>query len=215
MFTLSNAIACCVVAASLLPGPLQAQQEPQDLVRQMSQDVIRAAKEDPAIQRGDRARIRQLVERVILPHVDTARMTALAAGRHWQRATPGQQDKLAEEFRELLMHVYSGAIAQVRDKELVFAPMRGDPASGEVEVRSQVVQKGGVDPIELNYRLARAKGEWKVYDVSVHGVWLVQSYRDSFSYEIGRNGIDGLISALSAKNDRLAGNAAGTTASGN
>lgn len=210
MFSIPTAIACCVLAAGALPSPLFAQQDPQQLVRQISRQVLDAAREDPAIQRGDRQRIQQLVSRVILPHVDTRRMTALAAGRYWPQATPQQQDRLSREFRDLLIHVYSGAIAQVRDKELVVLPMRGDPASGEVEVRSQVVQKGGAEPIELSYRLALGQGGWKIYDLSVVGVWLVQSYRDSFAREIARGGIDGLIEVLARKNEQLAsGGAAG------
>lgn len=210
MFSLPAIATCCIFAASLLPASLQAQQDPQELMRQISRQVIETARTDPAIAQGDRQRIAQLVSRVILPHVDTRRMTALAVGRHWQQATPQQQDSLSREFRDLLVHVYSGAIAQVRDKELVFLPMRGDPASGETEVRSQVVQRGGAEPIELNYRLARGQDGWKIYDLSVVGVWLVQSYRDSFSREIARSGIDGLIAALAQKNERLAG-AAGTS----
>lgn len=212
MFSLPTIAGCCLVAASVLPASLRAQQDPQELMRHISRQVIETARADNAIQQGDRQRIQQLVSRVILPHVDTRRMTALAAGRHWQQATPQQQDRLSREFRDLLVHVYSGAIAQVRDKELVFLPMRGNPADGEVEVRSQVVQKGGAEPIELNYRLALGQDGWKIYDMSVVGVWLVQSYRDSFAREIARGGFDGLIDALARKNERLA---AGAVTAGN
>lgn len=208
MFSLSSVVTCCMFAVSLLPASLRAQQDPQELVQQISREVIQAARTDPDIQQGDRQRIRQLISKVILPHVDTARMTALAAGRHWQRATPQQQKRMSEEFRDLLVHVYSGAVTQVRDKELVFKPMRGSPASDEVEVRSEVVQRSGAEPIQLNYRLARGEDGWKIYDVSVLGVWLVQSYRNTFAREIDRSGIEGLIATLSQKNDQLAGVAA-------
>lgn len=215
MFSLSNVVACCMFAATLLPASLRAQQDPQELVERISRQVIETAAADPQINQGDRQRITRLVERVILPHVDTTRMTALAVGRYWQDATPRQQEKLSTEFRDLLVQVYSGALTQVRDKKLVFGKMRGDPGSGEVEVRSEVVQRSGAEPVELNYRLARGEDGWKIYDVSVLGVWLVQSYRDSFSREISRNGIDGLIATLARKNERLAGAANGSRTSGN
>lgn len=208
MYPPAHILACCVLAAASLPASLRAQQDPQELVRHISRQVLETARADPAIQRGDRQRIQQLVARVILPHVDTRRMTALAVGRYWQQATAAQQERLSTEFRDLLVHVYSGAIAQVRDKELVFLPTRGDPASGEVEVRSQVVQKNGAEPIELNYRMARGQDGWKIYDLSVLGIWLVQSYRESFAREINRTGIDGLIEALAQKNQQLAATAA-------
>lgn len=204
MFSLTTVVACCMASAATLPAPLRAQQDPQELMRHISRQVFETARADTAIQGGDRQRIQQLVTRVILPHVDTRRMTALAAGRYWPQATPQQQERLSGEFRDLLVHVYSGAISQVRDKELVFLPTRGDPASGEVEVRSQVLQKGGAEPIELNYRLALGPEGWKIYDLSVLGVWLVQSYRDSFAREIRRGGIEGLIDVLAQKNERLA-----------
>lgn len=178
---------------------------PDDLIRRVSQEVIEVARNDEAIQRDNQQRILALVRERVLPHVDFERMTALAAGRYWRQATPVQQQRLTEEFRDLLVHVYSGAIAQVKDKQLVVKPMRGSSRSGEVEVRSEVVQENGAQPIELNYRLVRDKTGWKIYDVSVLDVWLVQSYRGSFANEIGRHGIDGLIQTLDAKNARLAG----------
>lgn len=211
------------LALAFLPGlasPVLAQpsmEAPDDLIRRVSQEVIEIARNDEAIQRGNQQRILMLVRERVLPHVDFERMTALAVGRYWRQATPLQQKRLTEEFRDLLVHVYSGAIAQVKDKQLVVKPIRGNPGRDEVEVRSEVIQRNGAEPIELNYRLARGETGWKIYDVSVLDVWLVQSYRGSFASEIGRHGIDGLIKMLDAKNTRLAerdGTAGRTSASG-
>jgi phospholipid transport system substrate-binding protein len=203
-----------------LAGSAFAQRSPEapdDLIRRVSREVMEIARSDEAIQSGNQQRILMLVRQRVLPHIDFERMTALAAGRYWRQATPVQQQRLTEEFRDLLVHVYSGAIAQVKDKQLVVKPMRGDPGRGEVEVRSEVIQKNGAEPIELNYRLAREDTGWKIYDVSVLDVWLVQSYRGTFASEIGRRGIDGLIETLDARNARLAargGSAGGAPASG-
>lgn len=181
-----------------------AAEAPDELVRRISSQVVDIARTDEAVLRGNQERILTLVRQHLLPHIDFERMTSLAVGRYWRNATPQQRERLTEEFRDLLVHVYSGAISQVKDKKLVFKPLRGDPRSDEVIVRSEVVQKSGAEPIELNYRLANGPSGWKIYDVSVLDVWLVQSYRGTFASEISRGGIDGLIRTLDAKNAQLA-----------
>jgi phospholipid transport system substrate-binding protein len=191
-----------------ISGQAAAQQEaPDELVKRISQEVLNIAKEDKDIQAGNHQRVLGLVEEKILPHVDFARMTALAAGRYWREATPQQQKDLIREFRSLLVYTYSGAISQVKDQRLEFKPLRARPDDTEVEVRSQVVQSRG-EPIQLNYRLAKTDSDWKIYDVNVFGAWLVETYKGNFAAEISKGGIDGLIKALSDRNAKLAASAA-------
>ena len=178
------------------------------LVKRISQEILETAKNDKTIQGGNQKRVLELVETQILPHVDFQRMTALAAGRYWREATPEQQKALTEQFRDLLVYTYSGAITQIRDQKLEFKPMRAEPSDTEVEVRSQVTQPRGGEPIQLNYRLAKMSSGWKIYDVNVLGVWLVETYRGNFAAEISKGGIDGLIKTLTEKNKRLAASAA-------
>ncbi|TCS37259.1 phospholipid transport system substrate-binding protein [Paucimonas lemoignei] len=194
---------------AFMAGGVAAQEAPDALVKRISHEVLDTAKSDKDIQAGNQKKILELVEAKILPHVDSQRMTALAAGRYWREATPEQKKRLSEEFRDLLIYTYSGAIAQIRDQKLDFKPFRGDANDTEVEVRSQVIQPRG-EPIQLNYRLAKDGNGWKIYDVNVMGAWLVESYKNSFATEISKNGIDGLIKVLSDKNKRLAAAAAKT-----
>ncbi|HTN65051.1 MAG TPA: ABC transporter substrate-binding protein, partial [Burkholderiaceae bacterium] len=156
----------------------------------------------------DQQRIMQLVEEKVLPYVDFPRMTALAAGRFWREATPEQQKQLTAEFRDLLKYTYSGALAQVRDQQIQFRPLRAGPTETEVEVQSQVLQPRGGEPIQLNYRLEKLADGWKIYDVNVLGAWLVQTYKGNFATEISKGGIDGLIKTLAERNKRLAAGAA-------
>jgi phospholipid transport system substrate-binding protein len=185
-----------------------AQEAPDALVKRISLEVLETAKTDKDIQSGNQKRVLDLVEAKVLPHVDFQRMTALAAGRFWREATPEQQKQLTNEFRTLLVYTYSGAIAQIRDQKLDFKPMRADPSDTEVEVRTQVVQPRGGDPIQLNYRLAKTPGGWKIYDMNVLGAWLVETYKGNFAAEINKGGLDGLIKTLADKNKRLAASAA-------
>lgn len=189
--------------ASAAAATAQAHETPDALVKRISQDVIETAKSDKDIQSGNQKRVLDLVEQKILPHVDFQRMTSLAAGRYWREATPEQQKQLTAEFRMLLVYTYSGAIAQIKDQRVEFKPLRADPSDTEVEVRSQVLQPRG-EPIQLNYRLEKVHGGWKIYDVNVLGAWLVETYKSNFASEIGKNGIDGLIKTLADRNKRLA-----------
>lgn len=185
-----------------------AQEAPDALIKRLSNEVLETAKNDKEIQGGNHKRVLELVEAKILPHVDFQRMTSLAAGRFWRQATPEQQKQLVDEFRSLLIYTYSGAIAQVRDQKIEFKPMRAAPSDTEVEVRTQVLQPRGGEPIQLSYRLEKQANGWKIYDMNVLGAWLVETYKGNFATEISKGGIDGLIKTLSDRNKRLAASAA-------
>lgn len=187
---------------------VSAEEAPDALVKRISQEVIDAAKNDKDIRSGNTKKVVELVEQKVLPHVDFQRMTALAAGRFWREATPEQQKQLTSEFRTLLVYTYSGALSQIRDEKIEFKPLRAGAADTEVEVRSQVVQPRGGDPIQLNYRLEKAQSSWKIYDVNVLGAWLVETYKGNFASEINKGGIDGLIKTLAERNKKLAAGSA-------
>ncbi|GAP34823.1 ABC transporter substrate-binding protein [Piscinibacter sakaiensis] len=171
---------------------------PDALIKQVSTDVLAAVKADKNIQAGDTQRVMGLVDTKVMPHVNFQRMTASAVGRFWRTATPDQQKRLQEEFKILLVRTYAGALAQVRDQTVALKPMRSNPSDTEVIVRTEV--RGSGDPIQLDYRLEKADAGWKIYDVNVMGIWLVENYRNSFAQEIGNNGVDGLIAKLAERN---------------
>ena len=126
-------------------------------------------------------------------------MTASAVGRNWRQATPEQQKRLQEEFKILLIRTYSGALAQVKDQSINVKPMRGaTPTDTEVVVRTEVVGNG--DPVQLDYRMEKSPSGWKIYDLNVLGVWLVETYRTQFAQEINAKGVDGLIASLVQRN---------------
>ena len=142
-------------------------------VKQVSADVIDAVKADKAIQAGDVARIRALVDAKVMPHVNFQRMTASSVGPQWRGATPDQQKRMLAEFQTLMVNTYSGALSQVKDQAVVVKPLRAAPDQTELVVRSEVRGKG--DPIQLDYRLEKAGDGWKIYDVNVGGFWLVDA----------------------------------------
>ena len=177
----------------------QAAKAPDALIKEVSTDVLDAVKADKSIKQGDVQKVIALVDAKVMPYVNFQRMTSSAVGRYWRQATPDQQKRLQEEFKVLLVRTYSGALAQVQDQTVEIKPMRGAAADKEVVVRTEIRGRG--DPVQLDYRLEQAAaGSWKIYDVNVLGVWLVENYRNSFSQEIGANGIDGLIAKLAERN---------------
>jgi len=187
-------------AATLGATAAFAQTAPDVLIKQVAGDVIDSVKNDKAIQAGDISRIQGLVDTQVMPHVDFQRMTAATVGRSWKTATPEQQAKLQAEFKTLLIRTYAGALTKVNAQTSIeLKPMRAAPTDDDAVVRTNIKGTGG-DPIEIDYRLEKQPTEWKIYDVNVLGVWLVDQYKSSFAQQIASNGIDGLISALVAKN---------------
>jgi len=177
----------------------QAQTGADALVRQISVDVIDTAKTDKAVQGGDLGRIQTLVENKVMPHVNFEVVTRSAVGPQWRSATPEQRGKLQTEFKTLLIRVYAGAISQLRDQTVEITKTL--PVSGSKQVVVQTEVRGKGEPIKLDYRLDQpADGSWKIIDVNVGGLWLVQNYRSQFAQELGKGGIDGLIATLVERN---------------
>lgn len=205
LFTKFFAIVAILASATFV-SPAVAEEAPDKLIARVSQEIIDLVKSDKEVQSGNRQRIQEIVESKILPHVDFELTTALTMGRHWRDATPEQKKRLSEEFRDLLMYTYSGAMSQIKDPTLRFRPLRIAPDETDVEVRSQVIGRRGGNPVDVSYRLRKSPEGWKVYDVNVLGIWLIGTYKQSFSSEVERSGIDGLIKTLDEKNEKLAAN---------
>ncbi len=174
------------------------------LVRQISTDVIDTAKADKAIQSGDFNRILALVETKVMPHVNFEVMTRSAVGPRWREATAEQRSKLQAEFKTLLVRVYSGALSQLRDQTVEITKTLPVQGSTQLVVQSEVRGKG--EPIKLDYRLDKAAADpaWKIIDVNVGGLWLVQNYRTQFAQALSQGGVDGLIANLVERNKAAA-----------
>ncbi|MES2583990.1 MAG: ABC transporter substrate-binding protein [Pseudomonadota bacterium] len=200
---LRQALAASVLLAAAVTGSSAYAQEeaPDVLIKRLSTEVLETIKNDKAIRAGDTAKVIALVDSRIMPNVNFQRMTASAVGPAWRQATPEQQKRLQEEFKTLLVRTYAGALAQVSDQVITMKPLRIAPEDKEVLVKSEI--KGGGEAIQLDYRLEKTPGQgagWRIYNLNVLGVWLVETYRSQFASEINAKGIDGLISALAERN---------------
>jgi phospholipid transport system substrate-binding protein len=188
-------------ALALFSVGVQAQTEsegPDQLIKRLSTEVLDTIKADKEVQAGDVRKVTTFVDNKIMPHVNFTRMTASAVGRNWRQATPEQQKRLQDEFKTLLVRTYSGALSQIKDQTVSIKPLRANAGDTEVIVRSEVVGRG--EPIQLDYRMEKTANGWRIYDLNVLGVWLVETYRTQFAQEITARGIDGLIAALAERN---------------
>ncbi len=203
--TLGYLLTASLGMALLVSAPLvrAADEAPDALIKRVSAEVLDNIKSDKSVQGGEMAKVISLVDSKIMPNVNFTRMTASAVGRNWRQATPEQKKRLQDEFKILLIRTYSGALAQVQDQKVNIKPLRAEPADTEVVVRSEVLGRG--DPVQLDYRMEKTATGWKIYDLNVLGVWLVETYRTQFAQEINARGVDGLIASLEQRNKANAG----------
>lgn len=172
---------------------------PEELVRKVTADVLGSVKADKQLQAGDRKTALALAEQKILPHVDFREAALLAMGRSWYTATPAQQDQVVNEFRTMLVRIYSNSIGIYRGQTLNVLPVRMAPGATEVTVRNRYLSEGR-PPVPVEYSMRKTPEGWKIYDIAVEGVSLVLTYRAEFESIIRASGIDGLIKRLQQKN---------------
>lgn len=196
-------LATATASAQTPAAPAMATAAPDTLVRELSNEVLNTIKADKALASGDVNRVQKLVDEKVLPYVDFQKMTQLAVGRGWRQATAEQRAALTREFRTLLVRTYSGALSQVTDHQVKLRPFRAQPTDTDVLVGTNIVASRG-DPIQLDYRLEKTDAGWKIYDVNILGVWLVENYKTQFASQINAGGVDGLIKTLTERNKQLA-----------
>jgi len=189
---------CASTVLFALVAPAYAQTAPDALVKQISTDVIEAAKADKGVQSGDLSRVQALVDSKVMPSVNFEVATRSAVGPQWRTATPEQRTKLQAEFKTMLLRLYAGALAQVKDQTVEITKTQPVQGSTQTIVQSEVRGKG--EPIKLDYRLDKSGDAWKIIDVNVGGIWLVQNYRSQFANEITKGGLDGLINTMVERN---------------
>ena len=187
--------------ALALPLAHAADEAPDAFIKRVATETLDTVKADKNLRNGDVTKIMALVDNKLMPHVNFRRMTALATGPAWRRATPEQQKRLQDEFKTLLVRTYAGALTQVSDHTVFVKPLRPGQDDKNLVVNTEVRGKG--DPIELDYRLEKTPGEgagWMIFDLNVLGVWLIENYRTQFTKEINAAGIEGLINSLAERN---------------
>jgi len=201
MITLTITRRILFIALLMGLGSAWAEDAPDQFIKRLTTDLLETVKNDPALKTGDVQKLSQLVDQKIMPHLNFQRMTAAAVGPAWRQATPDQRTRLQDEFKALLVRTYAGAVSQVKDQSVAIKPMRAGAQDTEVLVRTEV--RGGAEPVAIDYRVEKATDApagWRIYNMNVAGIWLVDTYRTQFGQEINARGVDGLITSLSERN---------------
>jgi phospholipid transport system substrate-binding protein len=205
ILALASAAALIGVArpATAAEAASRAGMAPDALVQSVSTEVLDSIKADPALHSGDFDKLQKLIDDKVAPYVDFDRMTRLSVGPGWRSATPEQREALIREFRTYVLRTYSGALSRVTDHQVKMRPFKGQPSDTDVLVRTQVAPSAG-DPIQLDYRLEKTDSGWKIYDVTILGVSMVETFRNAFASQVNQGGVDGLIKSLADRNKQLA-----------
>ena len=200
VLTTCAALALCLYAVAAHAQAADPKGEPNKFVETVGNQALQVVKASEAIRKGDRAAITAAVNENIMPYVNLEKTTRLSAGRYWRQASADQRQRLVEAFKGTLVRTYSGALSRVDDKtQLTILPFRGDANANDVVVRSSLTQSNG-SPVGVDYRLEKTPEGWRIYDLNVEGIWLIQNYRNQFAQQIEKDGIDGLIQALNKQN---------------
>ncbi|MBM3357574.1 MAG: ABC transporter substrate-binding protein [Betaproteobacteria bacterium] len=200
---MKNAVFAFLAACALVAPAAMAQITPPDvLAKSVTDEVLALIRADKELQAGNPKRIAELIETKIAPHFSFTLMTQLAMGRNWNQANAQQKKALTAEFRALLVRTYTTAFTQYSNQTIEYRALKLAPADTDVIVRSQIRQPGG-PPVSVDYRMDKSDTGWKVYDVRIEGISLVENYRNTFNSEVQKGGIDGLIKSLAEKNKAL------------
>jgi len=192
-----------VLAFAFAPAAVAQELGPDALAKSVTDEVLAAVRSDKDLQNGNQQKVLQLVEAKVLPHFNFVRMTQLAMGRNWRTAQPEQQKALVNEFRTLLVRTYTTAFTSYKNQTVEYRPLKMAPTDTDVIVKSVINQPGG-QPIAVDYGMEKTAQGWKVYDVKIEGISLVDNYRSTFNTEVQKGGVDSLIKALADKNKSFA-----------
>lgn len=199
----SLALACMLSLALPLAAHAQTTPEPtpgpgpQALMQETAQRMLDALDADREGYRKDRMKIQALVDRVLLPNFDTEYSARLVLGKHWRAATPPQRRRFVDAFYKSMLAKYGTALAEYTSDRMTILPFRGDVASGQATVRTEVRTSDGTR-VPVNYSMRATPQGWKAWDVTIEGISYVKSFRDDFGAEIEHRGIESVIARLEA-----------------
>ena len=199
---MKRAICGILVLLSMLllsPTTWAIEVRPDTLVEETAREVLKIIKRDKDTLSGNKEKILSLVKSKILPHFNFTRMTRLAMGKNWSKASPQQQQELEEAFRTLLVRTYYKALAVYSDHTIKVSPVKNMAGKTDTTVKTEVIPSNG-QAISINYSMGKTNNSWKVYDITVAGISLVINYRGTFNSKIRSSGVKGLLKALNKKN---------------
>jgi len=202
--TLLVAGVATLITVSVAMAHAESIESPSVLLERTSRQVIKILKDEHELLQKEPSRVYKIIDDYILPHLDEVTMAKLALGKNWKRASREQKRAFVEEFRNLLVRTYSKSLIEFSDQQINFFPVKLAANTKRTSVKAEVIQPGGPS-IPMAYRVRIKNNAWKVYDIKIDGISLVTSYRGTFTQEIRKSGMAGLLKYLRNKNNKLAG----------
>ena len=171
------------------------------LLENLAQDIIKTMRQERDQIEKDPTLLMQIIEEKMIPHFSIRILSRFALGRHWRQSSEAQRARFMREFQRLMVRTYGKTLFEHADKEIRFGPVHAKPDAKQVEVKSDVLLAANQE-LPIRYRLRRAGGQWKVFDVSVNGISLANTYRGSFDAQIREKGLDALLDDLQERNQK-------------
>jgi phospholipid transport system substrate-binding protein len=189
--------------APAVPGPA-----PQQMIEKVSRDLLQDIDANRAALASDPAKLRALVDKVLLPNFDADYSARLVLGKYWRTATDQQRKRFIDGFIQSMMRKYGNALLEFTADRLTILPFKGDPAAPSATVRTEVKRDNGT-PVPVNYSLHATPQGWKAWDVTIEGISYVKNFRTDFGSEIEAHGLDAVIQRLETENAAPTAPAAG------
>ena len=187
-----------VLMTSVALGQATAELGPQELVQKVVQDTLRDLDANRGDYKKNPKRVRELVDKNMLPHFDTAYAAQLVLAKHWRTANAEQRKRFVEAFYQSLLQNYGEALIEFTPDRLKILPYQGKADDSVVTIRSEVRRDNG-SRVPVNYSLRKTPQGWKAYDVTIEGVSYVKSFRTDFASEIQQKGLDAVITRLESQ----------------
>lgn len=178
-------------------------QRPEAMLESLTERMLVALKQNDSEIKRNSAKLFSIVDTILVPHVDTVDMSRWVAGRNaWLSASESQRSRFANEFKDLMIRTYASSLTAYSNQTITYMPIRGDIDNKKrVQVSSRIVESGR-SPINVSYRLVRKGNGWKVYDIIIEGVSLLQGFKSQFAQDIQQSGLDLVIDKMKTHNQK-------------
>ncbi|MBL8265859.1 phospholipid-binding protein MlaC [Steroidobacter sp.] len=192
-----------VAVFGLFAGPAHAQSQaqdsaklgPQELVSKVANDTLKDLDANRAEYAKNKNKVRELVDKNMLPYFDTAYAAQLVLAKHWATATPEQRKRFIDAFYQSMLQNYGEALLEFTPDRLKILPFQGKPEDKIATVRTEIRRDNG-SRVPVNYSLRQTSNGWRAYDVQIEGVSYVKSFRTDFGSEINQKGLEAVIQRL-------------------
>lgn len=178
-----------------------AAETPLPMIKGVNDNILGVLQKNQSKLKDNPKIIEQAITQYFIPHVDTTGMSRSVLGRQaWTKASTEEKNQFTQEFTRLVLRTYAQPLSHYSGEKVEFLPMKASSVPQFSQIQSIIVRPNG-QRIPVTYHLVKnAQGEWKVYDLSVEGVSLLNSFRNQFGQALRNEELKAIISKMHQKN---------------